>query len=164
MDTHTIPLGVDPQKFSFGTPKPGPPFKFLHVANLTEVKDQATLIRAFDLIRKEIDSHLTVVGPDYLNGQLQKLVAALGLTNHVTFTGPIPNIELPSSYRDAHFLLHSSLYESEAVVVLEAMSCGVAVCGTAVGILADLHEKCCLAARPRDYQGLARLCQFLGGK
>ena len=152
-----IPLGVDPGVFELRGADLRPPYRFLHVSNLTEVKDQRTLLRAFASIAKEVASHLTIVGPDYLNGELQSFVESLGLKSDVTFVGAVPRVELPRYFQEAHILLHSSLYESQAVVALEAMSCGTVVCGTAVGLFSDLKDECCLVVEPRDSVGLAAI-------
>jgi glycosyltransferase involved in cell wall biosynthesis len=154
---NTIPLGADSNLFQFRGAELKPPFRFLHVANLTEVKDQRMLIQAYALIRKEVAGHLTIVGPDYLNGELQAVVRRLGLDRDVTFVGAVPHADLPAYFQESHILLHSSLYESQAVVAVEAMSCGTVVCGTAVGILADLKDEHCLVVEPRDAPGLARI-------
>jgi glycosyltransferase involved in cell wall biosynthesis len=125
------------------------------VANLTEVKDQRTLIETFAILHAQIDCHLTIVGPDYLQGEVHRLVDSKGLGGAITFTGPVRHTELPSYLERAHVLLHTSLYESLAVAVLEAMASGVVVCGTAVGILSDLNGLACLAVAPGDSLGLA---------
>jgi glycosyltransferase involved in cell wall biosynthesis len=156
VDSTVIPLGVDTRKFAFRDRPIESPCQFIHVANLTEVKDQATLIKTFAILRARIDCHLTIVGPDHLQGQLHKLVNSMGLDSEVTFTGPVRHAELPRYLERAQVLLHTSLYESLAVAALEAMASGVAVCGTAVGILSDLNGVGCLAVKPGDAVGLAQ--------
>jgi glycosyltransferase involved in cell wall biosynthesis len=153
--TSVVPLGVDIRKFAFRERPIELPCQFIHVANLTAVKDQETLVRAFAILRSRIDCRLTIVGPDYLQGRLHRFVESMNLSDAVTFTGPVPHTALPEYYGKAHILLHTSLYESLGVVALEAMASGVVVCGTAVGILADLAGKACLAVAPRDSAGLA---------
>lgn len=150
-----VPFGASPEQFPFHERAWGAPWRFLHVANLTEVKDQLTLLRAFDRIRLKVDAQLDIVGPDYLDGQLQRAVRELGLQDHVRFSGPVPHEDLPACYRDAHMLLHSSLYESQAVVAAEAMASGVAVCATRVGLFADLDGRCCVTVPCGDAAALA---------
>jgi glycosyltransferase involved in cell wall biosynthesis len=155
VESTTIPLGVDTDRFAFHPRMPRPPYEFLHVANLTEVKDQNTMLRAFARIRTAVPARLTVVGPDYLGGALQAGATALGLRGDVRFEGAVCHTEIPGRYQAAHILLHTSLFESQAVAAVEAMSSGAVVCGTAVGILADLADRCCLVVPPGDANALA---------
>jgi glycosyltransferase involved in cell wall biosynthesis len=156
VDSSVVPLGVDTQRFAFQDRPIEVPCQFIHVANLTEVKDQTTLIKTFALLRARIDCRLTIVGPDHLGGELHRLVDSMGLNRDVTFTGAVRHAELPRYFERADVLLHTSLYESLAVVALEAMASGVVVCGTAVGILSDLNGVGCLAVAPGDSVELAQ--------
>jgi glycosyltransferase involved in cell wall biosynthesis len=52
-------------------------------------------------------------------------------------------------------LIHTSWYESLAVVAFEAMANGVVVCSTHVGIMSDLAGTHCLTAEPGNEQQLA---------
>ncbi|RMF54312.1 MAG: glycosyltransferase [Calditrichaeota bacterium] len=153
---HIIPFGADERKFSFHTPPFQEPFHFLHVANLTEVKDQFTLLRAFALIRKRVQARLRIIGPDYLEGALHRLAQELEIGESVTFYGKLPHEELPTHYRWAHFLLHTSLHEGQAVVVSEAAASGTLVCGTRVGLIADLDEYAAISVERKDAEGLAQ--------
>jgi glycosyltransferase involved in cell wall biosynthesis len=51
-------------------------------------------------------------------------------------------------------LLHTSLSEGHPIVVEEAMSSGVVVCGTKVGLLYDLPD-CCISVDVKDFESLA---------
>lgn len=149
-----VPSGVDTRLFIPVKKASAPPFHFLHVANLTEVKDQETLLRAFRLIRDQLDCTLKIAGADYLDGKIQRLCAKLKLTDSVTFLGPVKNIDLPQHFAWAHALLHTSLYEGQAVVVVEAAASKVLVAGTKTGMIADL-EKETVSVSPGDYKALA---------
>lgn len=154
-DVTVIPFGVNTSLFSPVEKKFHTPFQFLHIANLTGVKDQETLLRAFRLIRDAIPCSLDIVGADYLSGKIQRLCAELRLTDDVSFSGPVKNTELPQFFAKAHVLLHTSLYEAQAVVVAEALACKVLVSGTKTGLIADL-EKETVSVDPGDFEGLAR--------
>lgn len=150
-----IPLGVRSADFPYTDRNWTRPWKFVHVANINKVKDQATLLRAFDLIRRQVDATLKIVGPDYLDGQLTRLASDLGLTDSVEFVGAVPHSELHKYYQEAHIMLHSSLYESQGVVAMEAMSSGVAICATRVGLFADLDQEVCVTVPCGDFETLA---------
>jgi len=77
---------------------------------------------------------LTIVGgPDYEN-RIQRLVSSLGLEDNVRFTGLVPRDQLPSVYGEHDILLFPSVWaEPFGLAVLETMSSGLAIVGTATG-------------------------------
>lgn len=154
-DLHVIPRGVDLQKFTYRHRILSPPYHFLNVGYLNSVKDQETLIRAFAILNASVNCTLTHIGEDYSNGKIQNLVNDLGLNMHVSFKGFVPYEELPRYYTEADVLIHSSLFESQGLVVNEAMASGVLVCGTHVGLMADLSGQCCVTTQPGDSGMLA---------
>jgi glycosyltransferase involved in cell wall biosynthesis len=52
--------------------------------------------------------------------------------------GKVSHEVIPSLLHSSDFLLLTSLFEGEAVVVMEAFACGLIVAGTRVGLLADV--------------------------
>jgi len=155
-DIDIIPYGAEEILFRFDKTKNFiEPYEFIHIANLTEVKDQVTLLRAFKLIREKVDCQLTMIGEDYLESNIQILVRELNLDNNVLFVEAVPHQELNKYLSDAHFMLHTSLHEAQAVVINEAMLSGVVVCGSRVGILSDLAGECCISVECQDYTDLA---------
>ena len=151
----TIYSGVDTTKFSFIEKVKKTPFQLLHVANLNEVKDQETLLRAFKIISSKINAELHIVGVDTLNGRINNLAKEMNLSDIVFFYGLLKQEEIISLYHKADIFLLTSLYESQAVVVNEAMATGTIVCGTRVGLLADLENKATLAVDVKDAAALA---------
>ena len=131
--------------------------KILHVANLTEVKDQRTLLKAFTSIYKKQPAHLTIIGGDYMNGEIQRYAEELGLKGIIDFKGSIPHDQLLPYYFDAHVMIHCSLHEGQSGVVTDAMARGVVVCGTPVGIISDLGEKYFQIAPIGDADKLCRV-------
>lgn len=151
-----IPRGIDLTKFSFKERRFDRPLTFLNVAYLNEIKDQATLLKAFAIIRSKIECRLVQIGKDYAHGKFQLLAQELDIETHIEFIGFVPNDLLPGYYREADILLHTSRFESQAVVVNEALASGLLVCGTAVGLLADLSDICCTTVPPQDAEELAK--------
>lgn len=168
-----MPLGVDTKTFrvsfaaetpcaaiSESLPQPNPKGlaghpALLHVAALSPVKDQATLLRATALVSSRLpDVHLHIVGGGPLRPALAALAQALGLADRVTFHGAVAHQRLATFYRSADLLVQSSRYESQGLVVLEAAACGCPCVGTAVGLLPELLPPLCLA-EPGDAAGLA---------
>lgn len=150
-----IPWGVDRELFDYHPKPTGNPVTFLHVANLHPVKDQQTLLRAFNLIRKEVASKLVIVGTGIDEQKVKQSIVELGLNDVVELREPIPYEQLSAVYHSADVLLHTSLSEGQSEVVTEAMSCGLPVCGTRVGLMSDLEERC-VVVDVGDYEMLAR--------
>ncbi len=162
---HVIPFGAERDSFPFRQRGPAAgPHHLLHVGHLNRVKDQATLLRAFQAISRQADSELRIVGEDTLHGALQRLAGELGVAERVSFTGFVPHGEMPRHFAWADLLLHTSLYEGEGVVFAEAAASGVAVCGTRVGLLSDLGEGLGASVAAGDHEGLARAAMQLLGE
>lgn len=69
------------------------------VARLVERKGQDQLIRALPLLRRRVPgSRLLIVGDGPNLGQLRKMAAAEGVTEHVTFAGRVSDEELPAHF------------------------------------------------------------------
>ena len=153
-DIKIIPWGIDIVLFASKEKSFSNPVQFLHIANLHPVKDQETLLRAFKIISDKISAQLTIIGEGILENQVKALITELNLQDSVTMQGLLPYEELPTYYHKADVLLHTSLSEGQCEVVTEAMSCGVLVCGTKVGLLYDLPD-CCVAVPVQDDQALA---------
>jgi glycosyltransferase involved in cell wall biosynthesis len=149
-----IPWGVDQQLFNFQPRKLQVPVRFLNVANLSPVKDQGMLLRAFKIINQTIASHLTIIGEGAEEQNIKNLIDHLQLQQTVTLSGHLPYHQLPGYYHNADVLLHTSKSEGQSEVVTEAMSCGTLVAGTKVGLIHDFPEFC-VCVEVGDFAALA---------
>ncbi len=152
-----LPLGIDRGVFSPPPVRaPGPPWKLLHVGSINRVKDQATLLHAFErVVRARSDVELDIVGEDTLGGELQRLADSLGIHRAVRFRGWLATPDLLPLYRQAHLFVLSSRHESGPVAALEAAACGLATVGTRVGHVADWEPDRAWVADVGDAAGLA---------
>ena len=153
-EIRVIPWGIDTSLFNFEDRPLSQPIRFLHIANLNAVKDQATMLKAFKIISDKVPSVLNIIGEGVMEAQVKTMVTDLNLMDKVNFLGILPYEKLPDHYHEADILLHTSLSEGQSEVVTEAMSSGVIVCGTKVGLLYDVPD-CCVSVPVRDFQGLA---------
>jgi len=115
--------------------------KFIHVARLDRVKNQAGLISSFvHLVKKNILSHenvhLTIVGDGEEMNCLNLLVTELSAEDYIEFTGARDDIALLLSNADVFIL--SSIAEGIPMTVLEAMASSLPVVSTNVGGLSEL--------------------------
>jgi len=155
-DIHLIPIGVDTTVFRPSVKNTQLPLKIVHVSNLNPVKDQVTLIRTFSLIREKIQAKLRIVGPDFLNGKIQRLVDELGLTGDVEFTGAVAYTKISEHFHWADMFLLTSLSEGQNSAITEAMTCGLLPASTTVGIMdKKFGSEVGIVAAPGDYQSLA---------
>jgi glycosyltransferase involved in cell wall biosynthesis len=136
---HRAPLGVDLDLFTpAGRADPVPP-RLVHVGTLIGVKDQATLLRAFVRVRREVGGiHLSVVGDGPMRSELQALADRLGLADAVSFRGNVDHAALPDLYRAGSVFVVSSRHEAQSMVAVEAAACGVPLVGTRVGVIPEL--------------------------
>lgn len=89
------------------------------------------------LLAQGIDATLTMVGPDRgLLAKTQARAAELGVTNRITFAGPVANTELHAYYHSHDFLLNTTRFESFGVAIAEAAATGLPCVSAAVGELA----------------------------
>lgn len=115
-------------------------FDFIHVARLSPIKDQVTLIAAFGLLRQRttLPCRLLLVGDGPLRTQLQELVMSADLTDSVQLLGE--RHDIASLMQQSQVFVMSSLAEGIPMTVLEAMASGLPVVATAVGGLPEIIQ------------------------
>lgn len=100
----------------------------LSIGRLERQKDFTTLIRAFSIVRKDIDANLLILGEGGLRDDLAELVRTLELDDYVDFPGFVSN---PYSYiTRANAFVLSSLCEGLPNVLLEALAIGTPIVAT----------------------------------
>jgi glycosyltransferase involved in cell wall biosynthesis len=155
-----IPFGVDLSIFTFHPHTLDEPLQFISIGNLNKVKDPFTLVKTFFLLSRTFNCRLTIVGSDILNGTVQKCARDLGVDDKIQWKGKIPYGKIPAELHNSDFLLLTSRYEGEAVVVMEAFASGVVVVGTKVGLLADVGDES-VSVSPGDAEGLVKKIERL---
>ena len=99
---------------------------FVNVGRLSPEKNQTRLIRAFASVHAENPkTRLLIVGSGPLAGDLEALVASLGLTGSVFLTGMQRNPHAIMAKADCFVL--SSDYEGQPMVILEALVLGLPI-------------------------------------
>lgn len=100
----------------------------LAVGTLKAQKDHETLIRAFARLSPDLNAKLAILGDGSLRGELESLIAQLGLQKRVSMPGfvtdPYP------WFRSADLFVLSSQWEGFGNVIVEALECGVPVIST----------------------------------
>jgi glycosyltransferase involved in cell wall biosynthesis len=151
-----LPFGVDTTLFAPQAPSGDQPLRLLHVASLTPVKDQATLLRAVARVKQcGVSFVVDIVGSGPLEGHLRELADGLGIAGSVHFLGDIRHEELPPIYRRASVFVLSSRHEAQGMVVLEAAACGVPIVATRVGVAPELSPDAVIVVPTGDADALA---------
>ena len=92
----------------------------LFVGRITAEKDLITLIKAFNLINKEL--YLVLVGAvDYADKYTKDIFRLVSNNNQIILTGKIDNNDLPIFYKNALIFILPSKYEAFPIVLLEAI-------------------------------------------
>ena len=153
-DDHVVPIGAEADLFPFEV-KRRAPLRLLNVGNLTAVKDQATLLRAFALLPRALEARLRIVGSGSLRGELDALRHELRIADAVELTGAVPFTSMLDHYRWANVFVLTSLSEGQNRSLTEAAMCGVLQVSTPVGHIADLGETVAVVVRAGDPRHVA---------
>lgn len=133
-----IPTGVDCSRFTpenydrtfldrFGL---GGKRVLLHVGRLSKEKRLDTVLRAMAEVAPKVpDLRLLVVGRGPAAEDYKALVRTLGISDRVVFAGFLSDEELPKAYASVEALVISSTFETQGLVVLEALASGTPVVG-----------------------------------
>lgn len=159
-----IHWGVDIEQFPCRNPSWTSVKRLLYVGQLVYHKGVHTAIETLKLLEEKYGYQtveFTIVGgtiiPEY-EAHLRKLVRSLGLGKKIRFTGFLPRENLPSIYREHDILIVPSIWDEPfGITILEAMSSGLAVVGTATGGSAEIlqHEVNGLVFPKEDAQACA---------
>ena len=151
---HVVHLGVDTSRFRPMADKEfthpvreryglGENPYLLYVGNIEPRKNLSVVISAYTEMVKSTEltakPRLVIAGADSgLCNDIFALPARLGLSQRVSFIGPVSDEELPSLYAGASVFLFPSLYEGFGLPVLEAMACGTPVITSSVTSLPEI--------------------------
>ena len=111
----------------------------LCIARLAPEKGHEVLLAALALLRQRgVDFHCTLVGDGPLAGRIRKMIATLGLKNHVTMTGALPPADVYDHVGKSDILVLASYGEGIPVALMEALAQKRPVVATAVGGIPEL--------------------------
>ncbi len=133
------------------------------VARLVWEKGVQTLVAAVPEILSEFPTTRFVIagrGPMY--DELNRMAAAMGVTEQVNFVGYISDVDRDRLYQVADVVVIPSLYEPFGIVALEALAAGVPVAAARTGGLAETfawHEME-MVHPPGDAGALAHSVRF----
>jgi glycosyltransferase involved in cell wall biosynthesis len=127
IDLHDLGLDAAPNS----QPRSGP-LRMISVGRLSVEKGFEHLLAACRLLDPDVDYQLTIAGSGPLEADLRDAAADLP---RVRFAGAVPRASLGALYRDHDLFITATLNEAFALVVLEALACGLPVVGTDIEAL-----------------------------
>ncbi|MBN1965570.1 MAG: glycosyltransferase family 4 protein [Anaerolineae bacterium] len=162
-------FGVDPDLFRPPTrPIAGRTRTLGYVGRLVPEKGVDVLLRALGQIMAEglTQWRLDIIGGGPQRDALERLVAELGLDEHVTFIGQVPSTQMPVFFRQLDVLLLPSLTrpnwkEQFGRVLIEAMACGSVVVASDSGAIPDVVGDAALITSEGDVTSLAHALRRL---
>ena len=108
--------------------KPGQPPVILGAGRLTEQKDFKTLLKAFAILSRKMDTRLIILGEGELRSELETVTRRLGIEKDVDLHGYVEN---PYSFmRQSKAFVLSSKWEGSPSVMIAALACGCPVIST----------------------------------
>lgn len=113
----------------------------LHVGRIAREKNLELIIDSLPYIRKEKpDTRFFIVGDGPAKSYYESLVAKKGLEDVITFTGFVPEKDLPDYYGAADAFLFASTFETLGLVMLEALATGTPVVGLDHGVIPEIID------------------------
>jgi glycosyltransferase involved in cell wall biosynthesis len=135
-----IPNGIDPRSYELNLPKadarkafslPKEKFLFGMAARFRKAKDHPGLIKAFSMVRREMENAcLVLAGDGPLQNEILEAVVARELREAVIFLGKIPPQDIPLLLHGLDVFVHPSWREGMPAAILEAMASGLPVIAT----------------------------------
>ena len=112
----------------------------LYVGRLDKEKNIDLVLLGFSRVVHTIDLHLVIAGIGAEERRLKRLMLALGLKEHVTFKGFVPDDTLPGLYATADCFIIAGTAELQSIVTMEAMASGLPVIGARAIALPELVQ------------------------
>jgi len=135
-DVITVSCGIDLERFSpknngaylkerYGIPESRS--ILLYVGRLDKEKRIELIIQALPQIAKNVDAHLVLAGTGKSKAKFEAMTQETGVRDMVTFTGFVPDEDLPNLYRMADLFVIAGIAELQSIVTMEAMASGLPV-------------------------------------
>ena len=132
--------------------------RFLHVGRISYEKNCEVVLKAFALIlQKKPGATLDIMGDGPALTSLKIEAKQLGIIDKVNFTGFVQRETLPEKYPQYDVFMTASTMETQGLVVLEAISCGVPCVGVDSFALPELirHGENGFIVEPFDHINMA---------
>lgn len=142
-----IPTGVDCDRFNPNVDASEIKRKYglegrkviLHLGRIAREKNLELVLQGFVLLaKKRSDIRLLIVGDGPAKDYYIELAKKLGINESVVFTGFVPDTDLPRYYAACDVFTLASKFETQGLVILEAMATGKPVTGINYRAVAEI--------------------------
>lgn len=135
------------------------PEKFLFfLGNTDPKKNVAGVLKALSILKSRNQLPYKLLMLDINREYLQRVAGEIGdlsILDEITFTGYVPNKDLPAIYSQAELFLYPSLRESFGIPMIEAMRCGVPVITSTTSCMPEVAGGAALLCDPFDAEAMA---------
>lgn len=156
---NVIPNIAEILRFEFLLPDYTDQVSFVCTRNFEAYYDIETLVKAFNLVRKELSrTSLTLIGEGNLKQGILDYVEEKGLSGCVFFSGKVNPEDMPAHLEKHDIYVNSSVVDNYPISLLEAFSSGLPVVSTAAGGIPDMveHGKTGILVPNKDHKTLAK--------
>lgn len=163
-NVHAISNGVDTNKFK--KLKEGKKNRIIHVGRISYEKNVEVVLKAFDFVNAKIpDSELVIVGSGPDIEKMKNIAKNMISGNNIKFLGLVDHDELPEIYNSGSVFTTASTIETEGLVVLEAMACGLPIVGVDAMAVPSLVKENGFIVKPGDAREMGnKIIEALGNK
>lgn len=139
----SIQYGIDLNKISLNHPKPDRENPIiLYPARICRRKNQMALLKAsIPVIRKIPEAKFVIAGPVVDSKyfiSLKKFTKENNLSRNVKFTGALSKDRVYDLYKKASVVVFPTLYETQGVILIEAMAFGIPLIASDIGPIRDV--------------------------
>ena len=133
---------------------------------LSTTKDHATLIKAFNIIVKQLDGRkdiqLILAGDGTQRAELEKLAEELAIKDKIKFLGMLPEAALPGFINSLDIYIHATLGEMMSTAIIQVMACELPIIASDVFGVNNMikHEVNGLLVPLGDEHKLAQSIQY----
>lgn len=113
----------------------------LYVGRLDPEKHIHEILQAMDKLKSILDCCCVITGKGMQRPALEQLVATLGLSDKIIFTGFVAEEDLPLLYKLSHCFVIASTAELLSLATLQAMASGLPVVAVNAGALPELVQE-----------------------
>jgi glycosyltransferase involved in cell wall biosynthesis len=154
---------IDTEAFRPAPPREDHPFTVLYAGRIAEEKRIDVVMRAVAKAHKDIpDIRMIIVGRGAYETALGSLAKELGMENAITFTGFVPNEDLPKYYAQSDVFAIMSTAETQSIVAMQAFACGIPVIAAdAWGFKEYIIPEAGFAVAPGDVDAVAEKMVYL---
>ncbi|MCB4792116.1 MAG: glycosyltransferase [Elusimicrobia bacterium] len=145
-----IPFGLDREQVPINDRNTKREIDVLGAGSLIPVKNYSLFLEIISVLAKEFpELKAVLIGDGVEKEYLEQKIDGLGLHSNVTLTGSLPRREVFKYMQQSKVFLHTSIYEGQGYVFMEALYCGLHVVCFNVGHTPP-NKKICICTDKKE--------------